>query len=693
MSWDRIVMVDWSGGAPGPKRPRRLPKDKIYIAEAVDGIPGEPRYIPDRVAAERELSAIMTRSLEAGERLLMGFDFPFGYPAGFVRAVTGFDDPFVLWSLLARRLPTSTHALERTTLAAEFNVVFDGDGPFWFDPFRKGTVPMRKPKTFPIAEWREAERRTKGAFSLWQLGGAGAVGSQALTGIATLERLRQTFAGRVSVWPFEPLTAPIAFVEVWPSLLRAEVAAAQRLDEPKDATQVRVLAEAIGRLAPSELEQMLDVHAPEEGWIFGLGHEATLAAAARQGRLRNDCFALPPGVHWTAVDEALDLLKDRLEPVVGREEVSLPDAADRIAAMELRARSAHPPAANSAVDGYGLSAGLEPGLQHIPLATGRAAAGVPFAGSLPEGHAIRILTGAALPEGVNTVVLEEDCRVSDDRISVEGPLKTGANCRKAGEDVSAGDTVVEKGRRITPSDLALLAATGHGTVPVFGRLRVGVLSTGDELREAGSDLAYGQIGDANRPMLLSAIQAMGHEAVDLGICTDDRDALRAAFDGAGTDVLLTSGGASAGEEDHVSALLTETGTMSLWRVAMKPGRPLALGLWRGMPVFGLPGNPVAALVCTMVFARPALSLLAGGGWIEPMRLTVPAAFSKSKKAGRREYLRARLRDGAAEVFKSEGSGRISGLSWAEGLVELPDGALEITPGMPVTYLPFASLLR
>ncbi|MEM1233920.1 MAG: gephyrin-like molybdotransferase Glp, partial [Pseudomonadota bacterium] len=528
--------------------------------------------------------------------------------------------------------------------------------------------------------------------SLWQLGGAGAVGSQALTGIATLERLRQLFHGSVAVWPFEPLTAPIAFVEVWPSLLRAEVAAAQRLDEPKDATQVRVLAEAIGRLAPAELEEMLDVNAPEEGWIFGLGHEATLAAAARQGRLRNDCFALPPGVHWTPVDEALDMLRDRLEPVVGRETVSLSDASGRIAALDVRARSAHPPAANSAVDGYGLSAGLDPGLQHIPLVQGRAAAGVPYEGELLKGHAIRILTGATLPEGVTTVVLEEDCRVSDGRISVEGPLKTGANCRKAGEDVKAGHVILPTGRVITPADLALLAATGHGEASVYERLRVGVLSTGDELREAGAELANGQIGDANRPMLLSAIRAMGHEPVDLGICKDDRDALREAFEGAGTDVLLTSGGASAGEEDHVSALLTETSTMALWRVAMKPGRPLALGLWRGMPVFGLPGNPVAALVCTMIFARPALSLLSGGGWTQPMSLMVPAAFRKSKKAGRREYLRARLNDGAAHVFRSEGSGRISGLSWAEGLVELPDEALEVTPGMPVKYLPFAGLL-
>ena len=155
-------------------------------------------------------------------------------------------------------------------------------------------------------------------------------------------------------------------------------------------------------------------------------------------------------------------------------------------------------------------------------------------------------------------------------------------------------------------------------------------------------------------------------------------------------MILTSGGASAGDEDHVSRLLAERGTLTSWRIAMKPGRPLALALWGGVPVFGLPGNPVAALVCALIFARPALSLMAGAGWLEPQGFDVPAGFAKSKKPGRREYLRARIgADGRAEVFGSEGSGRISGLSWAEGLVELPDAGMEIAPGMPVRFLPFS----
>ena len=156
------------------------------------------------------------------------------------------------------------------------------------------------------------------------------------------------------------------------------------------------------------------------------------------------------------------------------------------------------------------------------------------------------------------------------------------------------------------------------------------------------------------------------------------------------DVILTSGGASTGDEDHVSALLTDAGTMQLWRIAIKPGRPLALAMWSNTPVFGLPGNPVAAMVCTLIFARPAMAQLAGAGWAEPVGYDVPAGFSKSKKAGRSEYLRARMLDGRVEVFGSEGSGRISGLSWADGLVELPEGALMINDGDLVRYIPFGS---
>lgn len=409
--------------------------------------------------------------------------------------------------------------------------------------------------------------------------------------------------------------------------------------------------------------------------------------------LKDDCFALPSGAHWTPVDTALASLRDRLHAVTGVEMRPLADALDRVLAQDIQAERANPPLPNSAVDGYGMRHDdVIEGAQTMPLVDGRSAAGQPFDGELPSSFAIRILTGATLPQHVDTVILQEDITTDGQQIAFHGPLKKGANTRKAGEDVGANDRILSAGRILTPADLALMAATGIAEVPVRKRLRVAVISTGDELAEPGAIARPDQIFDANRPMLCAMCHRFGFTPLDLGRAPDNRNDLRALLNRAAqqADVILTSGGASAGDEDHLAALLNESGAMSLWRMAIKPGRPLALGVWQSTPIFGLPGNPVAAMVCTLIFARPAMGVLAGQGWREPQRLLIPAAFSKSKKPGRREYLRARIRGGKAEVFPSEGSGRISGLTWAEGLVELPDGALEITKGTPVTYISYSA---
>jgi molybdopterin molybdotransferase len=407
--------------------------------------------------------------------------------------------------------------------------------------------------------------------------------------------------------------------------------------------------------------------------------------------LKDDCFALPPGVNWTPVDKALALLQERLNCVVGTETLPVGDVAGRMAAGQVMAKRNNPPTANSAVDGYGFAhASLGDGPQTLSLVVGRSAAGAPYDGAVPEGSAVRILTGAQLPDGVDTVVMQEDVSLGDGTISFQAGLKPRANARDAGEDVSAGTVLFAAGHRYSPPDLALLAATGSGEVEVFQRLKVGVLSTGDELRQAGTAARADQIYDANRPMLLSLLHRWGFEAVDLGHAADDRDNLRKHLNHAAetVDAIITSGGVSAGEEDHMSAILAAEGQITSWRIALKPGRPLALGQWQNVPIFGLPGNPVAAFICALIFARPALGQLGGGVWAAPQGFMVPAAFAKSKKAGRREYLRARMINGRVEVFRSEGSGLISGLSWADGLVELGDEAQEISPGDPVRFLPY-----
>lgn len=713
--FDTFVMVDWSAGKRGPARPT---KDSIWIGIARGGVSDDPLYCRSRQEAEALLGDLIEAERTAGRGTLIGFDFPFGYPKGFARAVTGQDDPFALWAWLAARIEDAPDgANNRYDVAEAINACFDGPGPMWGKPHRDRWpgVPYRKEgiRYETVAERRRCDLVAKASSSCFQLAFPPTVGGQILMGLPVLHRLRQRPG--VAVWPFDDWqAAPIVLAEIWPGVIEAAVKRALADAEAgtiRDAMQVRLLSLALSRLPVAELQNMmtgLPAEASEEAWILGTGQEARLQqlvdptrAAAQTANpaplapppLRNDCFALPAGVDWTPVDAALALLRDRLSVVVGTETVPLMQAGGRVLAADVLARRANPPNPNTAVDGYGFAhAAIGTGDVRLPLAEGRAAAGKPYGGIVPLGHALRVLTGADLPEGVDTVVLDEDVTLGTGEIAFRGGLKPGANTRKAGEDVKTGDTALAAGRTLTPADLALAAAVGHGDLPVYRRLRVAVISTGDELVEPGDTAGTGEIFDANRPMLLSLIARWGYTPVDLGRVPDDRDRLRAAFDDAAetADVILTSGGASAGDEDHVSALLRQAGAMQEWRIALKPGRPLALGLWNQTAVFGLPGNPVAALVCTLIFARPAMGLLAGAGWTAPQGFDLPAAFEKRKKPGRREYLRARIRQGRAEVFRSEGSGRISGLSWAEGLVEIGDDARHIRPGDPVRYIPFGS---
>lgn len=700
MRFDRVAVLDWSA-ARGAKRG----KDSIWLGLADAG--GVTAVnLPTRAAAEARLAALVATG---GGRLLVGADFAFGWPAGFAVRLTGRDGALAVWDWLAARVQeTPGNGSNFRQVAAEANAAFGGGTPFWGNGERRQLpgLPRRKPPLPPgLAEHRATELAAREGLarpkSVWQLAGAGAVGAQALTGVPVLARLRAAHPGRVAVWPFEAAEgAEVVLAEVYPSLLGEVVGRDVAAGAVPDEAQVRRLALALWRLARAGglAALMAGPGDAEEGRILGAGHGAALRAAALQDevpappRLRNDCFALPPGVDWMPVDEALARLRAAVAPVTAEETLPLQAVAGRVLARGAVAARAHPAAANAAVDGWGFAHPGGSADLALPPVAGRAAAGQPFGGAVPAGHALRILTGAVLPAGVDTVVLQEDSRVEGGLVRLGGGLKRGANTRPAGEDLAAGQQVLAAGHRLRAPDLALLAAAGVAQVAVRRRLRVAVLSTGDEIVEPGRKALPHQVFDANRPMLAALVAGWGHAVVDLGHAPDRAGAIRACLDrGAGeADAVLVSGGASAGDEDHVSRLLSAEGSLTAWRVAMKPGRPLALATWRGVPVFGLPGNPVAAMVCALVFGRPALSALAGGGWDQPLAMTVPAAFSKRKKAGRREYLRARLTPrGAAEVFASEGSGRVSGLAWATGLVELPDGALTVEPGDGVRFLPYA----
>jgi molybdopterin molybdotransferase len=413
-------------------------------------------------------------------------------------------------------------------------------------------------------------------------------------------------------------------------------------------------------------------------------------------QLTDDCFR--GNERLMPLDEALALLADRITPVVEQETIALASAGGRVLAADIVSALNVPPHDNSAVDGYAVRQADLPQAGDIDLeVVDRAAAGHPAAKSVGAGQAIRIFTGAAMPEGGDSVFMQEDVEASEDgtRVVVPAGLKAGANRRTAGEDISNGDTILTKGRRLRPQDLGLAASIGTESVPVFRTLKAAIFSTGDEVREPGQVLAAGDIYDANRFVLRGLIEKLGVIVTDLGILPDDEPTIRAALDAASHDhdVILTSGGVSVGEEDHIKPAVEALGSLHFWRLAVKPGRPVALGQVGKVPFVGLPGNPAAAMVTFLRFARPMILQLAGDADTTPLIVQVRAGFSHKKKIGRREWVRASIgpnQQGLAEAgkFPREGAGVLSSISGSDGLVELPEEMTQLEPGDMVDFISF-----
>ncbi|HEY4250257.1 MAG TPA: gephyrin-like molybdotransferase Glp [Roseomonas sp.] len=413
-------------------------------------------------------------------------------------------------------------------------------------------------------------------------------------------------------------------------------------------------------------------------------------------QLSDDCFA--HGGTPMSVEEAEAMIAARIQPLPGATAVPLRDAVGRVLARDLLAPVALPPFFNSAVDGYAF--------RHADLAAGRAtplavaariAAGGPAAALGPR-EAARIFTGAPMPDGADTVLMQEDARVEGTMVLVPPGLTRGANARPAGEDVPAGGLALPAGRRLDAPAIGLAAALGLAALPVTPRPRIGVFSTGDELAEPGRPLQAAQTYDSNRFTLLALLMGLPAEAQDLGILPDDAGATAAALRSAAAtqDLLLTTGGVSTGDADHVRAAIEGAGRLVFWRLAIKPGRSVAMGVIGGTPVIGLPGNPAAAVVTFLHLARPLVLRLAGAAPAPPRRYAAVAAFSHRKKAGRREYVRASLASDdivpLAHKFAREGAGLLTSLTRSEGFVELPEAVTEVAPGDHVAFLPFAGLL-
>jgi molybdopterin molybdotransferase len=401
-------------------------------------------------------------------------------------------------------------------------------------------------------------------------------------------------------------------------------------------------------------------------------------------------------------DEALAILRDRIMPVTRIERIPTETALGRVLAADLAASRAVPPHTNAAVDGYAFafSAYDRVAGSVFPIA-GRAAAGHPLGHMSPADAAVRIFTGAVLPAPLDTIVMQEDVRI-DGRpgaavVHIPAGLKRGANVRLAGEDVQAGQQLFRAGDRLRPQDLAALASVGEAYLQCRARLRVGFVSSGDEVVRLGQrDLLLGEIYDANAPMLHALVAATGAEVIDLGVWPDNAGEVHARLAAAARDcdVIVTSGGASRGEEDHMVHAIERLGRRHMWQLAIKPGRPMSFGQIGDTVVLGLPGNPVAVLVCFLLYASPVLRRLGGGHWLEPRRYPLPATFAfESRKTGRREFWRGILdvRDGhmAVSKFERDGSGLISGLRVADGLIEIPEDVPEVKVGDLVSFIPFA----
>jgi molybdopterin molybdotransferase len=421
-------------------------------------------------------------------------------------------------------------------------------------------------------------------------------------------------------------------------------------------------------------------------------------------QLTDDCFAFSGPL--LPIDEVERILRERVMPVPETETVPLAAAYGRVMATDVTAPISLPPFDNSAVDGYAVrAADLDRDAQTRLTITDRVTAGRAGVRALAPGAAIRIFTGAPMPAGADTVFMQEDVRRDAQAVMVPPGLDAGANRRLAGEDVRAGALLLPAGRRLSARHVALAAAVGLTHLPVRRRIRVGVLSTGDEIVEPGTPRPSAALFDANRYLLAGLIAGLGAQSTDLGIVPDDPQRLKRAIAAAADehDLVLTSGGVSTGEADHVRAAVEAIGRLVFWRVAVKPGRPVAMGVipgsrpGTGAAFVGLPGNPVAVFVTFARVVRPLMGRLAGAEAIPLVALPVRATFAHRKKKGRREYVRVALRrapDGVIEAVKhaQEGAGVITSLTETDGLVELLEDTTAIAPGASVGFLSYAALV-
>lgn len=406
--------------------------------------------------------------------------------------------------------------------------------------------------------------------------------------------------------------------------------------------------------------------------------------------------SLPKKFYWETVNNVHSKITSFVKETKGSLMINTYKGDNYVLSEKVCSKSSSPPFTNSAVDGWALKGPLEKREYQIPILSDIIDAGNHKEIFVPDGYAIKILTGAKLPKGTDTVILKENVDLNEKIISFKGAIKKGLNTRLKGEDIKKGDSLFEKGHLLRPQDLGLLISAGLTKIKCKKKLRLGLFSTGDEISHLNNKSKFEKnsniIFDANRPMLHSLYSRWNIDVIDYGIIDDDYNKVvkKLNFASGEVDLLVTTGGVSTGDKDFISKFLNDFGTLKVWRVAIKPGRPIAIGLFNKKPFFALPGNPVAAFVCSLIFLYPALNSMLGRNFISNMRYRLRSNFVKEKMIGRTEYLRGKLnQNGTVDIFPSEGSGRISGLTWSNGLIELDHDLDNIQKGDFVNFIPYS----
>ena len=445
---------------------------------------------------------------------------------------------------------------------------------------------------------------------------------------------------------------------------------------------------------PSDLPQ-LDLNNIQQVTDFVLQHTG-LVTTPKVHEV-NDCYS--PAQQLQTAETVWQGMQALASTQVKSQTLPLEQCMNRRLAEALTTPYDSPRFDNAAVDGYAFNCNdlIQQPDATLPLMATEANAGGSEKLSLKQGYCMRVLTGAQMPKGANTVVMQEDVHLTNDSVTFPSHYKAHSNWRPQGEDVKAGEVIINQGQLIRPQDIGLAAAVGQAQLRVYNKVRVALFSTGNEVYELGQELPEDGIYDVNRYLLKALLTSLHCEVTDLGILADDFSTIRTALDSASQDhqLIITSGGASTGSHDHIANVLKDLGEVHAWRLAIKPGRPLAFGQLGPALFLGLPGNPVAANVCTLMFGQPLIRALSGGGWHRPKSYPQKLGFDVNKKVGRREWLRVFQEqqpngDYVLQRSASHGSGILTSMTRADGLVEVDEASGNIPAGSLVDFIPFTS---